>query len=136
MERTPMANDVIWTVSWSYFDLVLKIKRINQQIPTRHSFSDDIMTKLDQVLQQWSEFTEKLDALTQWFRTVEPIFKDEQLQATLEQKQSQLEKFTEQRGQIEGKEKDVDSFMDRSHCLLHQSGVDRIKPLISQISNR
>lgn len=94
------------------------------------------MTKLDQVLQQWSEFTEKLDALTQWFRTVEPIFKDEQLQAALEQKQSQLEKFTEQRGQIEGKEKDVDSFMDRSHCLLHQSGVDRIKPLISQISNR
>lgn len=129
MERTPMANDVIWTVSWSYFDESIKI-------PTRHSFSDDIMTKLDQVLQQWSEFTEKLDALTQWFRTVEPIFKDEQLQATLEQKQSQLEKFTEQRGQIEGKEKDVDSFMDRSHCLLHQSGVDRIKPLISQISNR
>uniref|UniRef100_A0A8D8Q2T6 Nesprin-1 n=1 Tax=Cacopsylla melanoneura TaxID=428564 RepID=A0A8D8Q2T6_9HEMI len=97
---------------------------------------NDITSKLDLVLAQWAEFGDKLDQLTQWFRTVEPIFKDEQLQASLEQKQAQLEKFAEQRVQIEAKEKDVDGFMDKSHCLLHQSGVDRIKPLISQISNR
>lgn len=34
------------------------------------------------------------------------------------------------------RENDIDEFVDRSHGLLHWSGADRIKPLISQISNR
>lgn len=34
------------------------------------------------------------------------------------------------------KEKEIDDFVDCSHSLLNYSGADRIKPLISQISNR
>lgn len=99
-------------------------------------FLDAVESKLEAALKQWLEFEDQLDKHTKWFRTTETIFRDQQLQATLAQKEAQLESFKEKRDLITAKEKEIDNFVDCSHSLLHYSGADRIKPLISQISNR
>ena len=71
-----------------------------------------------------------------WFRSMEAAFRDQQLQPTLKEKQSRLAAFKEKRETILKKENEIDQFVDKSHTLLNCSGVERIKPLISQISNR
>lgn len=87
-------------------------------------------------MKQWQEFETQLEEHTKWFRSTEVKFRDQQLQASLPEKEAQLRTYTSQRDLITGKEKDIDEFVDRSHVLLHTSGVERLKPLISQISNR
>lgn len=58
------------------------------------------------------------------------------MQVSLDEKESQLQSLKDKRNLITDKEHEIDEFVDQSHSLLHCSGVDRIKPLISQISNR
>lgn len=97
---------------------------------------ESITGKQQSVLQQWQEFEKEMDEKTKWFRQSEAQFRDQQLQATLPEKESQLSKLKSQRDEITSMEKDIDEFIDRSNALLHTSGVERLKPLISQISNR
>lgn len=82
------------------------------------------------------DFETNLDVKTKWFRATEVAFRDQQLQATLEQKEQQLAAFKDKRKLITDKEPEIDAFVDKSHALLHASGADKIKSLISQISNR
>ena len=67
---------------------------------------------------------------------MEAAFRDQQLQPTLKEKEERLSAFKEKREVIVKREKEIDQFVDKSHGLLNSSGVERIKPLISQISNR
>lgn len=67
---------------------------------------------------------------------MEAIFRDQQLQPTLKDKEAQLRACKEERENIARQEREIDEFVDKSHSLLHSSGVERIKPLISQVSNR
>ena len=97
---------------------------------------DAVEYKLEAALKQWLDFEDQLDKHTKWFRATETTFRDQQLQATLSEKEAQLEIFKEKRDLIITKEKEIDDFVDCSHSLLNYSGADRIKPLISQISNR
>lgn len=99
-------------------------------------FLDAIASKQEQALKQWQEFESQLDENTKWFRATEVKFRDQQLQASLPEKETQLKTYVAQRNLITSKEKDIDAFVDRSHALLNTSGAERIKPLISQISNR
>jgi nesprin-1 len=99
-------------------------------------FSDDIEKNLIGAQKQWQDFEAELDSHTKWFRTTEAIFRDQQLQVSLDEKEEQLQSLKDKRTLITDKEQEIDAFVDRSHSLLHCSGVDRIKPLISQISNR
>lgn len=71
-----------------------------------------------------------------WFRLMEADFRDQQLQPSLEEKQNRLRTFKEKRETIIKMESEIDQFIDKSHGLLNSSGVERIKPIISQISNR
>lgn len=87
-------------------------------------------------MKHWQDFESQLDEHTKWFRATEVKFRDQQLQASLPEKEAQLKAYIEQRKLITAKEKDIDSFVDKSHILLNNSGAERIKPLISQISNR
>lgn len=82
------------------------------------------------------KFEEELENHTKWFRNVEAAFRNQQPRATLEEKQEQLESYKKMRDEITDHEVKIDSFVDDSNALLSSSGVDRIKPLISQISNR
>lgn len=85
---------------------------------------------------QWQDFEAELEGHTKWFRTTEAVFRDQQLQVSLDEKEAQLQGLKDKRQLITDKEQQIDGFVDRSHSLLHCSRVDRIKPLISQISNR
>lgn len=67
---------------------------------------------------------------------MEATFRDQQLQPTLKDKEAQLRAFKEKREIIAQQEREIDEFVDKSHSLLHASGIERIKPLISQVSNR
>lgn len=87
-------------------------------------------------LQKWQDFEDKLETHTRWFCTMEAAFRDQQLQPTLTDKEARLRALKEKRDAILKEESRIDEFVDKSHSLLHASGVERIKPLISQISNR
>lgn len=87
-------------------------------------------------MRKWDEFEEPLESYMKWFRSLEATFRDCQLQPTLKDKQLQLAAFKSKREEILKKENEIDQFTDKSHALLNSSGVDRLKPLISQISNR
>ncbi|XP_008555407.1 muscle-specific protein 300 kDa isoform X6 [Microplitis demolitor] len=97
---------------------------------------ETVEAKQNAALQKWQDFEEQLDVHTKWFRTIEAVFRDQQLQATLKDKEDRLQLFKNKRDIILKKEKEIDEFVDKSHGLLNASGVERIKPAISQISNR
>lgn len=82
------------------------------------------------------KFEDELERNTKWFRSTESAFRNQQPKATLEEKQQQLDLYKKMREEITKRESNIDSFVDDSNSLLASSGVDRIKPLISQISNR
>lgn len=95
-----------------------------------------IEKKIQDALQDWKDFEDRLDEHTKWFRSIEAVFREQKLYSTLPEKQAQLESFLAQRNLVTDREKTIDEFVDKSHVLLSSSGTERIKPLISQISNR
>ncbi|XP_024081429.1 nesprin-1 [Cimex lectularius] len=97
---------------------------------------DSVKQKLEKTLNQWAKFEEELDVHTKWFRVTEAAFKDQQLKASLDDKTAHLNTYKQKREEITKKEVEIDQFVDESHALLLITSVDRIKPLISQISNR
>ncbi|KAF3420921.1 hypothetical protein E2986_09204 [Frieseomelitta varia] len=97
---------------------------------------ESVEEKQKAALQKWQDFEDKLEAHTKWFSTMEAAFRDQQLQPTLQDKEARLKALKEKRDAILKEESNVDEFIDKSHSLLHASGVERIKPMISQISNR
>lgn len=92
--------------------------------------------RLRTALEKWQNFEDQLEVHTKWFRSMEATFRDQQLQATLRDKEARLNAFKDKRESIAQYERKIDEFVDESHSLLHTSGIARIKPLISQISNR
>lgn len=67
---------------------------------------------------------------------MESFFKDQPLCATLEEKEAQTEVLSQKREEVVQYERDIDVFVDQSHALVRVSSVDRLKPLITQLSNR
>ncbi|XP_039285327.1 nesprin-1-like [Nilaparvata lugens] len=113
-----------------------EVKKLTDAKNQHQAHIDAVQEKLNNTLSQWKEFENNLDSHTKWFRATEGAFRDQQLKATFEEKEKQLGTFKEKRQLITDKEKEIDSFVDQSHALLHASGADKLKPLISQISNR
>lgn len=93
-------------------------------------------SKQQAMLKQWHDFEKKLDELTKWCRATETIFREQQLQSSYDEKIKQLDIFKEHRTKIQQNQKTIDSFMDNAHALLNNSGADRLKTLISQLTNR
>ncbi|CAH1403532.1 unnamed protein product [Nezara viridula] len=116
------------------------IDKERNKLETNHEklidYASNIEKNLEATIAQWLRFEEELENHTKWFRTVEAAFRNQQPRATLEEKQEQLESYKKMRDEITDHEVKIDSFVDDSNALLSSSGVDRIKPLISQISNR
>nr|XP_034172930.1 nesprin-1 isoform X14 [Osmia lignaria] len=116
---------------------------INKEISVLESNLRQYLSEIESVeekqkaaLQKWQDFEDKLEAHTKWFCAMEAAFRDQQLQPTLQDKEARLQTLKEKRDAILKEESKIDEFVDKSHSLLHASGVDRIKPLISQISKR
>lgn len=62
--------------------------------------------------------------------------REQPLQATLPEKEQQLKTFSNERDLIFAKEKEIDLFIDKCHSLLQVSDVQRIKPLIAQVTTK
>lgn len=92
--------------------------------------------KQNEILQQCNDFDKSLDELTKWCRATETIFRDQQLQSTVDEKSNQLAVFKEHRDQIVQKQKNIDSFTDQAHNILNSTGAERLKTLTSQLTNR
>lgn len=99
-------------------------------------FSETVEERQKTALERWQNFEDQLEAHTKWFRSMEAAFRDQQLQPTLKDKEARLCTFKKKREIIARQEREIDEFVDKSHSLLHASGIERIKPLISQVSNR
>lgn len=100
------------------------------------SFKDDVRSNLKTTLEYWKQFEEDIEKHSSWCREMESFFKDQPLCATLEEKQARIEVLTQKREEVVQYERDIDVFVDQSHVLVRVSSVDRLKPLITQLSNR
>ncbi|EZA53954.1 Nesprin-1 [Ooceraea biroi] len=116
---------------------------INKEVTTLENNLQQFLSEIESVeerqrtaLERWQNFEDQLEAHTKWFRSMEAAFRDQQLQPTLKDKEARLRAFKEKREIIARQEREIDEFVDKSHSLLHASGIERIKPLISQVSNR
>lgn len=96
----------------------------------------DVRKNLNTALNQWKQFEEGIEKHSSWCREMESFFKDQPLCATLEEKQAQIEVLSQKREEVVQYERDIDMFVDQSHALVRISNVDRLKPLITQLSNR
>lgn len=92
--------------------------------------------KQQHTLKQWENFENRSDLIMNWLKNAESALREQILLSDLSEKESQLENYIKKRDEVTAKEKEIDEFVDQSHTLLQISGVERLKPLISQISNR
>lgn len=101
-----------------------------------YSFLDKTRDKQEATLKQWDSFESEQDDLLNWFKNTESKLRDQPLQDTLATKEEQLKAYSVERDTIFAKEKDIDSFVDKCHALLQVSQVQRIKPLVAQITSK
>ncbi|CAG9785832.1 unnamed protein product [Diatraea saccharalis] len=92
--------------------------------------------KLKHTLDIWNRFDSSIESITEWLKDMESKCRDQSLCSTLEEKESQLKRCVELRNEINSKEKEIDAFVDESHSLIQLSGVERLKPLVTQVSSR
>ncbi|XP_078048160.1 muscle-specific protein 300 kDa isoform X4 [Augochlora pura] len=116
---------------------------VNREIAVLESSLRQYLNEIESVeekqkaaLQKWQDFDDKLEEHAKWFSAMEAVFRDQQLQPTMADKESRLRVLADKRDAVLKEESKIDEFVDRSHSLQHASGVERVKPLISQTSNR
>lgn len=97
---------------------------------------DGIIEKMEDILIQWTDFENEFNEIINWFKITESLIKDQQLQATFENKENKFKLFVEKRNEIIKYETKIEKFIDNSNNLLHTSGVERLKSMILQVGNR
>ncbi|KAK9694281.1 Spectrin repeat [Popillia japonica] len=113
-----------------------ELEDLIEQKKQHFSEIDATTEKLESMSKQWQNFEDQNKALNDWLKSMEVKLRSQPLQSTLEEKQLQLDKINTEKNEIASKEKEIDAFVDKSHALVQKSGVQRIKPLISQITTR
>ncbi|KAK6636175.1 hypothetical protein RUM43_009828 [Polyplax serrata] len=96
----------------------------------------NIENKLKTALKDWDDFNRLLNEHSKWFKDLEVVFREEKLCGSLAEKEAQSVHFNEKRNEVTQYEGKIDEFVDKGHALLNTTGAERVKPLISQISNR
>lgn len=113
-----------------------EIENLHDQLRNAVSCIDTSEQKLKHTLDIWNKFDSSIEHISEWLKNMESKCRDQILCSTLPEKESQLEKYKDLRNEINSKEKEIDSFVDESHSLIQLSGVERLKPLVTQISSR
>ncbi|XP_060527804.1 muscle-specific protein 300 kDa isoform X12 [Cylas formicarius] len=109
----------------------------NQQLLKQYLDEIDLLINKQQAtINRWDQFDKSLEELNRWIQDTEIIFRNQELQATLGEKETRLSQYQKQREIVVSQEKEIDQFVDMSHALLNSSGVQKIKPIISQVSAR
>ena len=88
------------------------------------------------MVDQWNVFEETLEKHSTWCKDVETFFKSQQHCATLQEKQDRITLLQDKRDEVVQYEREIDVFVDQGHALIRVSSVERLKPLITQLSNR
>lgn len=92
--------------------------------------------KLKHTLETWDKFDLSIESITEWLKDMESKCRDQSLCSNLKEKEIQLQRYVDLRNNINAKEKELDAFVDESHSLIQLSGVERLKPLVTQVSSR
>ena len=116
--------------------LKVEMAEIKESWRTHVAVMEDVDMNIQKALAHWDQFDEDLTKHHEWFKQFENIFRNPVVLANASEKQEQLEEYENKRSLIIEHEKIIDDFVNNSHNLLHNSGVERLKPVITQISNR
>lgn len=92
--------------------------------------------KLKHSLETWNKFDVSIESITEWLKNMESKCRDQNLCSALQEKEAQLKRYVDLRNEINAKEKEIDAFVDESHSLIQLSGVERLKPLVTQVNSR
>merc|ERR1711915_1027029 len=116
--------------------LKVDMAEIKESWRTHVAVMEDVDMNIQKALAHWDQFDSDLTKHHEWFKQFENKFRNPVVLATASEKQEQLEDFKSKRSLIILHEKTIDDFVNNSRNLLHNSGVERLKPVITQISNR
>ena len=113
-----------------------ELNEVKESWSTHMQLIDGVEMNVEKVLAQWDQFNNDLKKHQDWFKKYEGIFRNQQLQNAFKEKKDKLEEYIADRNVVKDYEKTIDDFVNHSHNLLYNSGVERLKPIITQISNR
>lgn len=113
-----------------------EIENLHEQLRNYVSSISTSEQKLKHILEIWNKFGSSIESISEWLKNIESRCRDQSLCSMLEEKESQLQRYVELRNEINDKEKEVDIFVDESCNLIQLSGVERLKPLVTQVSGR
>lgn len=114
--------------------LAKSVASLQDELEAVSTSLQEIKRSQEAILQRWQSFEERLESCNVWLRKQETAFGEQALQVTLPDKEAQLVIFQTARDTITGYEPEVDAFVDQATALFQSSGVERLRPLISQIS--
>ena len=112
------------------------LNEIKESWRTHIQLIEGVEINVEKVLAQWDQFNKELKIHQEWFKQYETIFRNQQLQNSCDEKKDKLASYLVNRKEVMNYERTIDDFVNNSHNLLHNSGVERLKPVITQISNR
>ncbi|XP_038215060.1 nesprin-1 [Zerene cesonia] len=113
-----------------------EIDNLQEQLRSAVEGIDASEQKLKQTLKVWNNFETSIESISEWLKDMESKCRDQALCSTLQEKEAQLQRYVDLRNAIYAKEKEIDNFVDESHSLIQLSGVERLKPLVTQVNSR
>ncbi|XP_058454305.1 muscle-specific protein 300 kDa isoform X8 [Malaya genurostris] len=113
-----------------------EIQFIKNDLKNLDAMIEEQIDNQKKYLSNWTQFDTEMDTLTKWCRSMEAIFRDQQLFDTLEKKRNQLQLYRTNLELIIGKQKDIDDFATNGQTLFNKTGVEKIKFYINQLINR
>ncbi|ETN58450.1 calmin [Anopheles darlingi] len=113
-----------------------EIGEMRSELTSLYTQIDELIGNQRKSLSGWGAFDQDLEGLTKWCRSMEAIFREQQLYDSLERKQQQLEVFRANQEQIGEKQKQIDDFVTTAQALFTKTGVEKIKFYINQLINR
>lgn len=116
--------------------LARTVNGLKEELDTLSSTLSETKKSQEATLERWKTFENGLEVSNAWLRQQESAFGDQPLQVTLMDKEARLAKFQTTRDIITAYEPDIDAFVDQATALFQSSGVERMRPLISQISSK
>ena len=137
MEMETMLSKVMQSTSKRGCEkLKTEMAEIKESWSTHLALIEDVEINIEKALAYWDQFNADLTKHHDWFKTYENIFRNQEHLGTAEEKREKLKELQSNREKIVHHEKTIDDFVNNSHNLLHNSGAERLKPVITQISNR
>ncbi|XP_065079035.1 muscle-specific protein 300 kDa-like [Ochlerotatus camptorhynchus] len=113
-----------------------EMNTLRSDLNSLYEYIDETVECQKRCLTSWTQFDQELDTLTKWCRSMETIFREQQLYDTLEKKQNQLQLYRTNLEHINEKQKDVDVFVTTAQALFSKTGVEKVKFYINQLINR